>query len=54
MIEPPPAVVIEHENDYPYNAKFHDFWKLCLFAAPLRVFIGYCKTRKTQKCKLSD
>ncbi len=36
-----PSVVIEHEN-FEYEAEY-DLWKVCQFAAPLRVFIGYAR-----------
>jgi len=40
----PPAVVIEHENRYNVEETWKDFWKLCLYAVPLRVMIGYQRT----------
>jgi hypothetical protein len=36
------AVVIEHENNWDYFSKREDFWKVCLFVARLRIFLGYC------------
>jgi hypothetical protein len=40
-----PIVVIKHENNWDYCSKRDDFWKVCLFASRLRVFIGYCSTK---------
>lgn len=40
----PPAVIIEHENAWDIEATKWDFWKACLYAAPLRVIIGYKRT----------
>lgn len=37
----PPSVVIEHENAWDVEETKKDFWKCCLYAAPLRVTIGY-------------
>jgi hypothetical protein len=44
-----PLVCIEHENACkPFAAK-RDFNKVCLFAVPLRVFIGYGQTQQKAK-----
>ena len=40
----PPAVVLEHENSWNVEETRKDFWKCCLYAAPLRVTIGYMAT----------
>jgi len=45
----PPAVVIEHENQYKTEETRKDFWKLCLYAVPLRIMIGYRKTADEAK-----
>ena len=37
-----PTVLVEHENNRDLSSKQGDFWKVCLFTSPLRVFIGYC------------
>jgi hypothetical protein len=52
--EGPPAVVIEHENCWDYPGKEHDFSKLCLVVAPLRIFIGYCGENKSDAVKHAD
>ena len=36
-----PLAFIEHENEATEEKAIEDFWKVCLFAVPLRVFIGY-------------
>ena len=48
-----PKVVIEHENEERYEAKKEDFYKLCLFAVPLRVFIGYCLSTEKLNLQMS-
>jgi hypothetical protein len=40
-----PDVVFEHENALDFPAKRADFAKACFCVAPLRVFVGYCKTK---------
>ena len=40
----PPSVVLEHENAWNVEETRKDFWKCCLYAAPLRVTIGYSST----------
>ena len=42
----PPDVIIEHENQYDIEETWQDFWKLCLYAVPLRVMIGYKQTEE--------
>jgi len=44
-----PVVFIEHENVRAFSAARRDFHKVCLFAVPLRVFIGYGK--KSQQAR---
>jgi hypothetical protein len=39
-----PDVVIEHENTWSWEGKIDDFWKLCFYLAPLRIFIGYTQS----------
>jgi hypothetical protein len=41
----PPLVVIEHENGLTFREKVDDFFKVCLYASPLRVFIGYSRAK---------
>jgi hypothetical protein len=38
-------LVFEHENDYELSAQKIDFFKLCLYVADLRVFVGYTPQR---------
>jgi hypothetical protein len=45
----PPAVVIEHENNWDYYSKRDDYWKMCLFTSQLRVFMGYCANETTAR-----
>jgi hypothetical protein len=42
----PPTVIIEHENAYNEEETRRDFWKACLYTAPLRVTIGYQADRE--------
>ena len=44
-----PLVCVEHENVRRLFAAQRDFNKVCLFAVPLRVFIGYGKTSEEAK-----
>jgi hypothetical protein len=46
----PPAAVIEHENNWDYCSKRDDFWKMCIFTSPLRVFIAGLSHAFMNKC----
>jgi hypothetical protein len=41
----PPVVAIEHENAWEVRETVTDFWRVSQVCAPLRVCIGYTKTR---------
>lgn len=48
-IASPPSVIIEHENAWSEKETQKDFWKLCLYAIPLRVMFGYQSSSKGAK-----
>jgi hypothetical protein len=42
-------VIIEHELDEVFDEAWRDFWKACLYIAPLRIMIGYVGYREDGK-----
>jgi hypothetical protein len=49
-----PLMALEHENAHSRGAARHDCWRVFQIAAPLRIFIGYTSTEKTQARRVTE
>ncbi len=49
-----PDVLVEHENSHRREAFLYDFWKLMMGYAPLRVMIGYARTKSEAEALASE